>query len=259
MRPRDDATCRRRRRARSRAVASSSSSSSAQPWTSPMMSNGPWSSRRLFQRRLPLDADVGDVVGDRRTWTWRKPSRSRLRSPRRICEIWLRTTCSPNWRSGRVGVALATHALRHVEHDGHGKHVILAGQLHQRLARLRLHVGGVDHGEQPALQPLAGDDVQQLERGSGHRLIVFVVGDQPSAVVRRERLEGPEMRARERALAAAGRADEHDERQLRNGDRPRRHATLSRAAFSVMSVNTAAWVGDPTVASTSPIGRKRTA
>ena len=49
------------------------------------------------------------------------------------------------------------------------------------------------------------------------RLVVLVVGDEPAAGVRREDLGRQEVLARERRLARAGRADQHDEREL--GDR----------------------------------------
>ena len=65
-------------------------------------------------------------------------------------------------RAGR-GSALADRSGR-FEHDGHRQAVVLAGQLDQRLAGLGLHVGGVDDRQPPQRQPLAGDEVQHLER-----------------------------------------------------------------------------------------------
>ncbi len=48
---------------------------------------------------------------------------------------------------GTRPVALVRDPLRHVEDDGHRQAVELARDLHEGLARLRLDVGGVHHGE----------------------------------------------------------------------------------------------------------------
>ena len=50
-----------------------------------------------------------------------------------------------------------------------------ARQLDQRLARLRLHVGGVDDRQAAGGQTLGGDEVQRLEGVAGRRLVVLVV------------------------------------------------------------------------------------
>ena len=62
-------------------------------------------------------------------------------------------------------------------------------------AGLGLHVGGVDDGEPAGRQPLAGDEVQHLERGRRGGLVVLVVGDQAAAEVAGDHLGRPEVRA----------------------------------------------------------------
>ena len=87
---------------RSRAVPSSATSSSRQPWTSPMMSNGPCSSLEVVPQRLPLDLDRLDLL---RRCSGRtrggSPRPSGARSERRSCCACCRATCGPKSRSGR--------------------------------------------------------------------------------------------------------------------------------------------------------------
>ena len=145
-------------------------------------------------------------------------------------------------RSRRV--ALDAQRLGDVEHDRHREQVVRAGERQQRRPRLALHVGGVDDGQPAAAQPAARDLVQHRERVLGRALVVRVVGHEPAAEVRRDRLGREEVRCRERALAGAGGADQHDQTGVRKLD-------LHRS-------NTASWVGGPTTASSGPTGRKRT-
>src|SRR3954454_22577911 len=66
-----------------------------------MMSNGPRSDLRLFHsgcRSIETCSTSSGVVS---TCTYRNPSRSSPRSPRRSCIDWLRTTCGPKSRSAR--------------------------------------------------------------------------------------------------------------------------------------------------------------
>ncbi len=119
-------------------------------------------------------------------------------------------------------VPLQTQPLREVEHDGNREAVVGAGQGHQRLARLHLHVGRI-HDREPARgEPLAGDEMQGLEGVLRRRLVVLVVGDEPAAEIRRDDLRGLEVTAGEGRLARAGGADEHDERELGDDDALRR-------------------------------------
>ena len=80
----------------------------------------------------------------------------------------------------------------------------------------------------PGVEPLAGDEVQHLERVGRGGLVVLVVADQRAAEVRRQHLGGPEVPARANVdLPGAGDADQDDERQLRDLDRAHRRNTAS--------------------------------
>jgi hypothetical protein len=148
---------------------------------------------------------------------------------------------------GPVAVALLAEALRQVEHDRDGQEVVPARQLDQRPPRLRLDVGRVDDRQTAPGHPRAGDVVEELEGVVGRVLGVLVVGDQPAAEVGRHDLGRAEVGAGERRLAAAGRTDQQDEREL--GD-------LERLAHAAS--NTAIWVGAPSAGSSGPTGRNRT-
>src|SRR4051794_18674851 len=67
-----------------------------------MMSNGPRSDLRLFHSGCRSIETCSTSSGVFSTWTYRKPSRSSPRRPRRSCIDWLRTTCGPKSRSGRA-------------------------------------------------------------------------------------------------------------------------------------------------------------
>ncbi len=103
---------------------------------------------------------------------------------------------------GARAVAFLAQLHGHVEYDGNREHVVLARERDERLPRLGLHVGGVDHGEEAAFESLRDDVVQQLERRTGGRLVVLVVGYESAAVVRGEHFEWPEVGAGEGALPA---------------------------------------------------------
>jgi hypothetical protein len=145
---------------------------------------------------------------------------------------------------GPLAVARDADRVGHVEHDGHGEHVVIAGELQQGLAGLGPHVGRVHHGELAALQALAHHRVQQLERVARARLVVLVVRHQAAHRVGRHDLGGSEQAPGQRGLAAARGADQHHQREL--GDMQLGH----RAPLE----NSAAWVGAPTSGSSGPMG-----
>jgi hypothetical protein len=114
-------------------------------------------------------------------------------------------------------VAVLGDALGEIEDDGDGKTVKLAGELHERLAGVRLDIGGIDDDEPACGEPLPRDEVEHVEGVAGGGLRVFVIGDEPAAVIRGEDFGGFEVAACERAFACAGDTDEHDEREIWNG------------------------------------------
>src|SRR5262249_18380839 len=115
-------------------------------------------------------------------------------------------------------IALPTDLLGQVQNNGDRKAVVPPGEGDKRLTRFRLHVGGVDDRQAPQLQPLRGDEVQDLEGVFGHRLIVLLVADHGSAGVRRQDFGRQEVLARKGGLARTAGADEDDEGKVGNRD-----------------------------------------
>src|SRR5262249_14292113 len=91
--------------------------------------------------------------------------------------------------------------------------------------------------------PPAGDEVQHVEGVGAGRLVGLVVGHQPAEEVGRQHLGRPEVLAGERGLAAAGRADQHDQAEL--GQRDGAHA------------GTRGWGGSPAEAGRARASRAR--
>ncbi len=149
----------------------------------------------------------------------------------------------------RAGL-VAAHALRdrHVEDDGDRQDVVLARQLHQARARVLLDVRRVDDREQPAPQPDADDVVQCLEGVRRRGLVVLVVRDDAAVVVARQHLRRGEAAGRERRLPGAGRADEDDERHLRDLE----HLLHRLRRLLAHRANTPSCVGRPTSSSSWP-------
>lgn len=146
----------------------------------------------------------------------------------------------PELAIGTRRIALVADLLRHVEHDRDRQDVVRARDLEQLLAAALLDVRGVDDGEPALREPFARDVVQHVERFVRRGLVVFVVGHEPAAEVRRKHFRRLEVLARERRLPGAGGADQRDERKLGNLDLHR--------------VNTPICVGGPTSASSVPTG-----
>ena len=145
---------------------------------------------------------------------------------------------------GSSPVALLADRLGHVEHDRYREQVVLLRQLDQGTARLALNVRGIHDREAGLCEAATGDEMQHRECVRGGRLVVLVIGYQPAAEVRGDHLSRREVRASERALAAARRSDQDDEARIGKVD-PHR-------------LNTAICVGGPTSASSGPTGKNRT-
>ena len=74
-----------------------------------------------------------------------------------------------NYVRGQVAVSTNSRAffaerLGQVKNDGHRLGVKALGQFHQRLARLGLDVGRIDHGQKAARQAAGSDKVQGGKR-----------------------------------------------------------------------------------------------
>jgi hypothetical protein len=74
-------------------------------------------------------------------------------------------------------IPLLAKLLREVEDKGNWQNVELASKSNQWLARVRLHIGGVDGRKPPQGQPLAGNEVKNLEGIAGDSLVVLAVGN----------------------------------------------------------------------------------
>ena len=83
------------------------------------------------------------------------------------------------------------------EHDGDRQHVILPGQLNERLARLGLDVRGINDREKPTLETPRRDEVKDGERRVRGRLVVLVVRDEAATDIGGQCLERSEMLFRE--------------------------------------------------------------
>ena len=149
---------------------------------------------------------------------------------------------------GPLGVPDDGGALRHVEDDRDRQHVVLAGQLDELPAVLRLHVRRVDHGQPTGTEPQGGDVAQQRERLRRHGLVVLVVREQSAAEVGGEHLGGREVPSGEGRFARPADADQHHQAQLRD----------PQPAHAAIRSNTAICVGAPRSASGTPIGSTRT-
>ena len=126
------------------------------------------------------------------TCTVRKPSRFRLRSPRFSCDRCRAITFAPNCRSARC-------SLRSTHTRSGGSSTIATGRTSYSRARFTssLRASGCTlvasiTVNRPAGQALARDEVQDVERVFGRRLIVLVIRNQPAAEVARNHLGRPE-------------------------------------------------------------------
>src|SRR5438034_6891780 len=100
------------------------------------------------------------------------------------------------------------------------------GNLDEWTATFPLDVRGVDDREPSKSEPLAGDEVQGVERVLRDRLVVLVVGDQAAELVGGEHFRGLEVTGGKRRLPRPGRADEYNERELGDGDLHRANTAI---------------------------------
>src|SRR5205823_2240486 len=98
--------------------------------------------------------------------------------------------------------------------------------MNQRPAGLGLHVRRVNDRQSAPCQSLAGNEVQHLEGILGGCLVVLIVADQSTAVIRRDYFARQEVLPRKRALARSAGTDQDDEGQL--GDFDGHGASLRR-------------------------------
>ena len=85
---------------------------------------------------------------------------------------------------GTASIALLAQLLREIEDKRDRQNMKFARQFDKRFARVRLNIGRIDYRESAPRQPLPRDEMQNLERITGGRLIVLIVGNQAAAEVR---------------------------------------------------------------------------
>ena len=127
-------------------------------------------------------------------------------------------------------VALAHELGRRVEHDRDGRHAVPLGERAPAGAPLGLQAGRVDHGRQPARQPLGDDELEQLERVLRRALVALAGADDGAQAVGGDDLLGREPLRRPVRLARPAGADEHDEAGIGETQRHGHAAQLTRTA-----------------------------
>ena len=88
--------------------------------------------------------------------TCEKPSRFKPRIDRRNCDLLLADDVRPEVPVVPTTIPLLADGFRQVEDEGDRQAVILASEMHQWLAGLGLDVRGVNDGQSPTAEPLAG-------------------------------------------------------------------------------------------------------
>jgi len=89
----------------------------------------------------------------------------------------------PHGAVGAQLVPLDHDSLRHIEDDADDEAVVLLGEFDQRLARLRLHIRRVNDGKAATLQPLRGDQMQDLEGRRRRILRILIIRHQGATQV----------------------------------------------------------------------------
>ena len=121
-----------------------------------MMSNGPRSASLVGPERLPLDLDgLTDLLGSRRTQTYRKPSRSSLERAPQLLSAAAGPRAARSRGRARLRFRSWHTTLGQVEHDRDRQHVMLPRSATSGLRASALHVGGVDDVSRPAASRLA--------------------------------------------------------------------------------------------------------
>ena len=176
-----------------------------------MMSNGPCSSRLSFQSGSPLDDGRLDFLGSLEDEDVREALPLQPRRDRRNCDLCWRITCGPKSRSSRPRFRSWQTFSGRLNTMATGRQWYSRASWTSGLRASGWTFVASTTVELPQGQPLAGDEVQNLERLVGHRLVVLVVADHPPAGIGRKHLGRQEVLAGERALARAAGADEDDE------------------------------------------------
>ena len=117
-------------------------------------------------------------------------------------------------RGGAGTVAGADLGLGRVEQHGVRGHAVALRELAPGRAALGIQAGRVDHGRQPAAQPLGDDQVEHLERVAARALVALAEPDHRAQPVRRDDLVGGEPARGPVRLPRRRGPDEHDEARI---------------------------------------------
>jgi hypothetical protein len=115
-------------------------------------------------------------------------------------------------------VPLPANVFVGIEYDGDAERVVFLGNPYQMRTVFLAHIGCIDHGQLAPLQADFGDGMHQGERVGGGVQAVLVIVDETAAIVRRDHLGRLEVSPREGRLPRAGRADQHDQTEIGDGD-----------------------------------------
>src|SRR5690348_6787396 len=83
-----------------------------------------------------------------------------------------------------LAIALVAQLLGQIEDNCYEQAVILSCQGKQWLTRIGLHIRGIGDGQFASSKAFARDKVQYIKGIIGGMLIVLIVRDQPSAIIR---------------------------------------------------------------------------
>ena len=181
--------------ARSPARSAATPAPTRQPCTSPMMSNGPVSSRRSLycSRSRCSAASISSTL--RSDVHLAEPLPAQAPQPAAQFAL-LPVDDVPADLPGRAGPRCApAHLLGHVEHDGDRQHVVLPGQRDQLLAAVLCMLVASMTVSRPAASRCRPCSAAPRRRPCWP-LVVLVVGDQPPAEVGGQHLGRLECRAR---------------------------------------------------------------
>ena len=92
-----------------------------------------------------------------------------------------------------------------------GKDMEFPGDDDQLASKVRIDIGGIDHGEFSKFETSGNNVIEELEGFIGNALIVFVIGNDSPADVRGNHFRGEEVVSGKGGLPGSGRADQEDE------------------------------------------------
>ncbi len=153
---------------------------------------------QITPERLALDLDAIHLIGRgenieiRETFTpqatQRTPQHTHLSSHHMRPKIAVRP----------IAIALLAQLFRQVKDDSDRQCMILTGQRQQCSAILHLHIRCIYHRQLPQCQPFSREKMHEFKGFFRNRLIVLIIGNQPTTHIRRDNLGRLKMFLRKR-------------------------------------------------------------